>query len=203
MAKFARKEIRGIIGDACTDEIENQIMALHLGVVDPMKDAIAEYKAQADKLEDVQKELDELKAKGDGGYKEKYEKAQKAFDDYKADIEAKESRAAKEKAVKAYFESQNITGSNLTIAMRGAKDEIEGIELDADGKIKDNAALHALVKGEFAGLVVKTTREGVSTPKPPQNTGGTPQTREQIMAIKDTTQRQRAIMENMELFRKG
>lgn len=83
MAKFTRAEIRKIIGESCTDEIENQLVALHLGVVDPLKDDVTRYKADAEKLPGVQKELDDLKAQGDGGYKAKYEAEHKAFGDYK------------------------------------------------------------------------------------------------------------------------
>ena len=53
MAKFTRAEIRRIIGEACTDEIENNLVALHLGVVDPLKDDVAKYKAEAEKLPGV------------------------------------------------------------------------------------------------------------------------------------------------------
>lgn len=202
-SKFSREKIREILGDACTDDIENQIVALHLSVVDPMKDDLAKYKADAEKLDDVQKELNALKAKGDDGYKAKYEKERKDFEEYKASITAKETKAAKEKAAKAFFESQNITGANLNIAMRGAQAEIDNLELDDDGKIKDNASLDALVKGEFSGLIVKTTRVGVNTATPPQNTGGKPTTKAEIMAIRDAAVRQRAISENLDLFQKG
>ena len=50
MAKFARSEIRKIIGEACTEEMESSLVALHLGVVDPLKDDLAKYKALADQL---------------------------------------------------------------------------------------------------------------------------------------------------------
>ena len=94
MAKFTRAEIRNILGDACTEEIENRLVALHLGVVDPLKDDLTKYKADAEKLPGVQKQLDDLKAAGDGGYKEKYEKEHSAFETYKSDVKAKESKAA-------------------------------------------------------------------------------------------------------------
>ena len=123
MAKFTRAEIRNILGDACTEEIENRLVALHLGVVDPLKDDLTKYKADAEKLPSVQKQLDDLKAAGDGGYKEKYEKEHSAFETFKTNITAKESKAAKEKAVRAYFESKNNTGANLDLAMRGCGEE--------------------------------------------------------------------------------
>ena len=73
MSKFSRADVRSILGDAHTEEMENRLVALHLGVVDPLKDQLQAYKADAEKLQAVQKELDDLKAQGDGGYKEKYE----------------------------------------------------------------------------------------------------------------------------------
>lgn len=197
MASFTRKGIREIIGEACTEEIENKIMALHLGVVDPLKDDLARYKADADKLADVQKELDGLKAGGD--FKTKYEKEHSDFEAYKKDITAKETRAAKEKAVRAYLTSKNITGGNLDIAMRGLSAEIDAAELDGE-KIKDTAALDALIGGTYKGLVVTTGTEGVKTPNPPANTGGGTMTKAEIMAIKDTAQRQAAMLANHELF---
>ena len=45
MAKFTRAEIRNILGEACTEEIEKRLVALHLGVVDPLKDDLTKYKA--------------------------------------------------------------------------------------------------------------------------------------------------------------
>ena len=90
MPKFTRSDIRKILGDAHTDEIENQIMALHLGVVDSLKDDISKYKTDAEKLPDVQAELDKLKdSTKDGG---DAAKIQKAFDDYKAEVAAKEAK---------------------------------------------------------------------------------------------------------------
>ena len=109
MAKFTRAEIRNILGEACTEEIENRLVALHLGVVDPLKDDLTKYKADAEKLPGVQKELDDLKAAGDGGYKVKYEKEHSDFEAFQSNITAKEAKAAKEKAVRAFFESKNIT----------------------------------------------------------------------------------------------
>jgi len=195
--RFTRKNVREILGDACTDEIENKLMALHIGVVDPMKDELAEYKAKAETLEAVTKERDALKAGGD--YKQKFEDEHKAFEDYKKGITAKETRAAKEKAVRAYLESKSITGNNLEIAMRGCGAEIDAAELDGD-KIKDTKAFDDLVGGTFKGLVVKSSTVGVNTPNPPANSGGTTMTKEQIMAIKDTATRQKAISDNHELF---
>lgn len=199
MAKFTRAEIRNILGEACTEEIENRLVALHLGVVDPLKDDLTKYKADAEKLPGVQKELDDLKAAGDGGYKEKYEKEHSDFEAFKTDITAKESKAAKEKAVRAYFESKNITGTNLDLAMRGCGEEMAALELDGE-KIKDTQALDALVDGAYKGLVSKQTVRLDTGAR--FNGGGKPMTKDEIMQITDRAERRAAIAANMDLFRK-
>ena len=199
MAKFTRAEIRNILGEACTEEIENRLVALHLGVVDPLKDDLTKYKADAEKLPGVQKELDDLKEAGDGGYKEKYEKEHSAFEAFKTDITAKESKAAKEKAVRAYFESKNITGANLDLAMRGCGEEMAALELDGE-KIKDTQALDALVDGTYKGLVSKQTVRLDTGAR--FNGGGKPMTKDEIMQITDRAERRAAIAANMDLFRK-
>ena len=199
MAKFTRAEIRNILGDACTEEIENRLVALHLGVVDPLKDDLTKYKADAEKLPGVQKQLDDLKATGDGGYKEKYEKEHSAFEAFKTDITAKESKAAKEKAVRAYFESKNITGANLDLAMRGCGEEMAALELDGE-KIKDTKPLDALVDGTYKGLVSKPhVRVDMGGRL---NDGGKPMTKDEVMQITDRAERRAAIAANMDLFRK-
>ena len=181
------------------DEKIDQIVDAHTETVDGLKNELKAAQEKANKLDGVEKELNELKAKGEDGYKEKYEKEHKAFEDYKNDVTAKQTKAAKEAAAKAYFEAKNITGANLSIAMRGARDEINGIELDENGKIKDAKALDDLVSGEYAGLIVSTTTKGAKTATPPANNGGGV-TKEQIFAIKDAGERQRAIAEHLDLF---
>ena len=199
MAKFTRAEIRNILGEACTEEIENRLVALHLGVVDPLKDDLTKYKADAEKLPGVQKELDDLKAAGDGGYKEKYEKEHSAFEAFKTDITAKESKAAKEKAVRAYFESKNITGANLDLAMRGCGEEMTALEMDGE-KIKDTKSLDALIEGTYKGLVSKpSVRVDMGARL---NDGGKAMTKDEIMQITDRAERRAAIAANMDLFRK-
>lgn len=190
-----------------SDEQVDSIVEMHTDTVDGLKERLKTAEEKANKLDDVQKELDGLKAKAGDDWESKYKNEHKAFEDYKKDITAKETRAAKEKAVKAYFESKNITGTNLDIAMRGASAEISGVELDGD-KIKDTAALDELVNGTFAGLVVTTTQRGASTSNPPANNGGSKLTKADIFKkdekghyVMSTEQRQKALAENPELMK--
>ena len=193
---LTRKLLKGM---GLTDEQVDTIIEAHTDTVDGLKADISRYKADAEKLPGVQKQLDDLKAAGDDGYKEKYEKEHSAFETYKADVTAKEAKAAKEKAVRAYFEGKNITGANLELAMRGCGEEMAAIELDGD-KIKDTKSLDALVAGTYKGLVSTSRTKGTDTSNPPGNTGAGTMTKEKIMGIKDRAERRAQIAAHMDLF---
>ena len=175
------------------EEKIEQIIEAHTETVNALKEERDNYKKDATTLKDVQKELDELKAKGDDGWKEKHDNVKKEYEEYKSDIESKQTKEAKEKATRAYFESAGITGKNLEIAMRGSRAEIDGLEMDGE-KIKDTASLKALVDGDFASLVTTTTTKGAFTATPPADgqVSSTPKTKAEILKIKDTAERQKA-----------
>ena len=163
---LTRKLLKGM---GLTDEQVDTIIEAHTGTVDGLKEQVKTYKADAEKLPNVQKELDDMKAAGDGGFKEKFEKEHSDFENFKKTIQEKETKAAKESAAKAFFESKGITGNSLEIAMRGSSAEIAALELDGE-KIKDSSALDALVNGTFKALVSTTTTKGANIPNPPVTT---------------------------------
>lgn len=180
----------------------DEIINAHSETVDGLKEQLKAAKEDAEKLKDVQKELDDLKADVKNNYKSKsdFDKLDKEFKDYKSEISGKEAAAAKEKAVRAYFESKGIKGANLEIAIKGSRDEIAAVELDGE-KIKDAKALDALVAGTFKGLVSTTGERGANTNNPPANGGKSgAKTLDEIYAIKDRDARQAAILENREKF---
>ena len=185
------------------DEKIDQIIEAHTETVDGLKEQITQYKASAEKLPGVQKELDDLKKDSSGSdYKAKYEKEKKDFQAYKDGVTARESAAAKEKAAKAYFEKKGIPADSMGLVIRGARNEIEGLEMDGE-KIKDCAALDALLSGDFKGLVGKTTTTGTETKNPPDTSGGV-RSREEIYKKDDkgryilsTAERQAALAESM------
>ena len=163
---LTRKSLKAM---GLTDEQVDSIIEMHSETVDGLKEQVKTYKADAEKLPNVQKELDDLKAAGDGGFKEKFEKEHIDFENFKKTIQEKETKAAKESAAKAFFESKGITGNSLEIAMRGSSAEIAALDLDGE-KIKDSSALDALVNGTFKALVSTTTTKGANIPNPPVTT---------------------------------
>jgi hypothetical protein len=176
---ITRKLLKGM---GLTDEQVDTIIEAHTETVDGLKADVSRYKADAGKLAGVQKELDDLKAAGDGGYKVKYEKEHSDFEAFKSNITAKEAKAAKEKAVRAFFESKNITGANLDLAMRGCGEEMAALEMDGD-KIKDTKGLDALLSGAYKGLVSTMQQQGANPANPPAGTPAKRYTTEELRSM--------------------
>ena len=156
------------------DEKIDEIIAMHTETVDGLKADIERYKTDAEKLPEIQKELDALKAAGDNGLQDKFDALKREYDAYKNEITQEKAKTAKEAAVKSYYESKGITGKALEIAMRGSGAEIAALEMDGD-KIKDTKALDELVSGVYADLVQKTEVRGQTGGNPPENTWREPQ----------------------------
>ena len=181
------------------EEKIDQIIEAHTDTVDGLKSDLSKYKTDAEKLPDVQKELDELKAKGDDGWKEKHDALKAEFDQYKNDVQAKETKAAKEAAYRAILKDANLSEKGIEKAIKYA--EWDKIELDADGKLKGANDHIKSVREEWAEYVTTTTTTGAKTSTPPANNGGkTGKTKEEIMAIRDPAVRQAEIAKNPEAF---
>ena len=179
-----------------TDEQVSAIMEEHVSVTDALKKQRDEYKADADKLPEVQKQLDGMK--GGEDYKAKYEEEHKALEDFKAEIKAKENRSKLEEQVREIAKGVGLSENGIQKAVKYT--DYSNLALDADGKIKTADELGKALKEEWAGYVatVRTVHEKVATP--PVGTGNAKMTKEEIYAIKDTATRQKAIAENHELF---
>lgn len=183
------------------DEKIDQIIDAHSETVDALKADRDAYKEDAAKLAAVQKELDELKAKGDDGYKAKYEAEKAAHDALKADIAAKETKKAKTDAYRELLKGANIDEKRIATILRAEAPTIDKIELDADGKIKNAEQYTESIKSDWADFIVTQSAKGANTATPPANGGAaTTKTKEDILKIKDAGERQKAIAENPTLF---
>lgn len=201
MAKFTRAELRSILGEAHTDDIENRLIALHLGVVDPLKDQLQAYKTDAEKLPAVQKELDDLKAAGDGGYKEKYEAEAKAHREYRQQVDNEKEAARTDADVMSICKDAGIARESALRLIVKDFDRSK-IERGKDGKITNRDALVTAIKNDYADFVGTPGSQGTPPAAPPSGSGKTYSSRDEILKITDTTARQRAIAENLELFGK-
>lgn len=189
---------------------EEQVQAIidgHMESVTGLQDEVEKYKSQAEtaqkKVTGVQKELDELKEtvekNGDKNpYKVKYDALKEEFDAFKADTEKKATKAVKEEAYRALLKDVGVSEKRIAAVLKVS--DIDGVELDKDGKIKGADKLKESIKEEWADFITSTGTEGAKTPNPPAGAGGGKKTKEEIFAIKDTVERQKAMLENKELF---
>ena len=182
------------------DQIEG-IVEEHIATVNDLKETANKYKADADKLPTVQKELDDLKAAGDGGYKEKYEAEVKAYKEYKQQVESEKETARVDADVLAMCKEAGITREKALHLIVKDFDRSK-IERDKDGKITNRDKLLAMVKTDYADFVGTIGTEGTPPATPPTGGNTTYKSRAEIMKIKDTTERQQAIKENLALFGK-
>ena len=195
---FTRKMLKAM---GIEDEKIDQIIDAHSETVDALKADRDAYKEDAAKLAAVQKELDALKAKGDDGYKAKYEAEKAAHDALKADIAAKETKKAKTDAYRELLKGANIDEKRIATILRAEAPTIDKIELDADGKIKNAEQYTASIKSDWADFIVTQSAKGTNTAMPPANGGAaSTKTKEDILKIKDAGERQKAIAENPTLF---
>lgn len=195
---FTRKMLKAM---GIEDEKIDQIIDAHSETVDALKADRDTYKEDAAKLAAVQKELDELKAKGDDGYKAKYEAEKAAHDALKADIAAKETKKAKTDAYRELLKGANIDEKRIATILRAEAPTIDKIELGADGKIKNAEQYTESIKSDWADFIVTQSAKGTNTATPPANGGAaSTKTKEDILKIKDAGERQKAIAENPTLF---
>lgn len=178
------------------DKID-QIIDAHTETVDGLKKERDEYKAKAERFDEVKAKYDELKATAkDSG---EYEKLKKEFDDYKAEIQSKETATAKKEALRKVAKDAGLTETGINKAVKYA--DLSAIELDDDGNVKDAKSLMKSLKEEWPEHIAKAVTAGANTSTPPAGgTGKSYKSKDEIMQIKDTGERQKAIAENHELF---
>ena len=192
---FTRATIRSLAKESGIEipkEFEDALVTEHLNA----RNAYAEEQVKAElekqpatKAENV-KESDEYKAlKAD-------------FDKYKAEVAAKETKAAKETAYRAILKDANLSEKGIEKAVKYA--EWDKIELDSDGKVKGANDHIKAVRDEWAEYVTTTTTTGAKTSTPPVNNGGAKLTKAEIYAKDEhgryklsTAERQKALAETL------
>lgn len=161
------------------DDKAEQIISAHLETVDPLKKERDEYKAKADQFDGVQKELNATKQKLQGyedpenkdSWKVKYDALaeekktlQKEYDDYKADVSAKELTAQKREAYRNLLKSAGVSEKRLDSILKVS--DFNSIELE-DGKIKDEETLTNSIKDEWSDFIGTESKQGAGVPNPP------------------------------------
>lgn len=152
----------------------DEIISAHSETVNAIKEERETFKAEAEKvsalekqLETAKKELEEFKT---GDWQAKYEKVKGEYDTYKSDVETKVVKSAKEAAYKQLLLDAGISDKRIAFVLKMS--DIDGVELDKDGKIKDADKITENVKSEWADFIVMKQEKGADVSNPPANNGG-------------------------------
>lgn len=148
------------------DEKIDEIIAAHAETVDALKEQRDNYKAQADELTKVQQKLDEAnEANGSDAWKVKYDAIKEEYENYKSDISAKETTRAKQAAYREVLKAAGVSDKRIDSIIKVS--DIDSVELDESGKIKEAEKLTESIKNEWADFIVSTNTQGANTATPP------------------------------------
>lgn len=182
------------------DTQAEEIISAHAETVDALKAERDQAKADAETAAGSAKELAALKAEneklkaGNGDAA----KVQAEFDAYKKAVETEKANADKTAALDKLLAEIGVTSTGARKILLKSYD-LDTVNLK-DGSIENADAIRESVKAEYADLISIRGAQGTPPVTPPTGGGSGAKTKDEIMAIKDTASRQKAIAENAELF---
>lgn len=190
---LTRKMLKGM---GLTEEQIDTIIEGHDETVSALKDKITDLTDRANQADTLKKERDDLRkaaedAKNGTDWKAEYDKL-------KADTEAKETASRVKAAYRQLLKDAKLDDDMLDTVMEATR--FDDMKLDKDGKtLKDADKLTEGITSKWQKFIVTEGTKAPPTKTPPEGGKGT-RTKDEIMAIKDTAERQQAIMENPTLF---
>lgn len=182
----------GIEGDQ-----RDQIMEEHQATLKSIKDERDQLRDTAARVPALEKEVEDLKAaQPTEDWEAKYNAEHEKFEAFKAKSEKEAADKEKSDLYRSLLLEQGVDPKRVNSIMRVT--DLGQVSVK-DGQLEDSEALAESIKSEWGDFVVKSMTKGASVDDPPGG-GGTGRTRDEIMAIKDTAERQQAIADNPELF---
>lgn len=171
---LSKAKIREILSKAGV-ESENMADAVdkitdgHVASIEALKEERDSYKADAEKLADVQKELDDLKqtVDTDNGFEKKYDDLKKEYDDYKHAQSEAAAKKAKDDAYRALLKEIGVVEKRIDSVMKVTS--LDDLKLDKDGKLENLDTLKESAKNEWSDFIGKPDTKGAGENNPPAN----------------------------------
>lgn len=151
------------------EDKQDQIIEAHTESIEALKKERDEYKASADMLESVQKELDDIKSAPGDNFQEKYESEHKAFEEYKAQVQHDAETREKTELYRAALKEAGVDEKRIESVLKVT--DLDGIEMK-DGALKDHDGIIEGVKKDWADFIVQDASKPANVSNPPKNTGG-------------------------------
>ena len=165
---LTRKFLEGMGID---DKQVESIIEAHSETVNGLKAERDRYKEQAEKVPDLQKQLEDAKAASGSGdeWEGKYNAEHQAFEDFKAQVATEKADAEKAQAYRGMLMAAGIDPKRIDAIMRVT--DLTDVEME-DGKLKGADKLQESAKQEWADFVIKTKVDPANPANPPKNDGG-------------------------------
>lgn len=163
---FTRKALEAMGIESAKIE---QIMELHVEVVEALKAQAETYKADAEKLPGLTKEVEALKKQAAGDFESKYNAEHEAFEAYKKQISQEAALTEKKTLYTELLKGIGIDDARISAIVKVT--DFAGISVKEHALEKADA-LKESAKTEWAAFISKpgTAGAGVDTP-PAGNTG--------------------------------
>lgn len=160
----------GVPAENVADAVQ-KIMDGHVTSINALREERDGYKADAEKLPGVQRELDDLKAKGDQDWQQKYEKEHIDFEAYKTKVQEDKVLSQKTELYRNVLKECNVGERQIANILKVSGDAISKLVIK-DGKLDNVDALKESIKNEWSGFIMTEQKKGAEVDTPPGNNGG-------------------------------
>lgn len=168
LTKASIKEIlskAGTPAEGMGDAID-AILDGHVTSINALREDITKYKEDAEKLADVQKELDTLKATHTDEWEAKYNAEHEAFEQYKGEMAAEKALTVKKTLYTNLLKEQHVDEKRLAAILKVTDFSSMTVK---DGKLADTDKLAEAIKNDWAGFITSDHVDGANVDTPPGN----------------------------------
>lgn len=153
-------------GMGLTEEQVSAIIEEHTNVTSALKDQVKEYKADAEKFPEVQKELDDLKKDTSASdWEKKYNDEHSAFEKYKTDIADKEKSEKIKSAYKSLLSECKVGDKHLDSILRVT--DFSKMKLGEDGSLEGAEELKKQIGTDWSGFISSEKTKPSGGPETP------------------------------------
>lgn len=176
----------------------DQIIESHSETVEGLKKQAEELRETASKVPTLEKEIEDLKAaQPTEDWQAKYDELKSEYDGFKDKVEKEQAEAEKARLYRAMLRESGVDERRIEAIMKVT--DLEKVSVE-DGAIAEPDSVRQAIADEWGAFITQTSTQGAKVEEPPTSAGAK-MTRDEIMTIKDTSARQKAIAENIEQFR--
>ena len=166
---LSKAKVREILSAAGVDSEHmsaavDAIIDGNVASIDALREDVAKYKAEADKLVEVQKELDDLKSSNDSMWKQKYDTEHDAFEAFKRQNAEEKAHAEKVELYRALLRSENVADKRIDSIIKVT--DFSGITVK-DGKLDKVDKLKESIKSEWSDFIMSTSEKHADVDNPP------------------------------------